>query len=68
MIVFVKKMFSGTKFSQLMSCFWKLYYSAHMILRDLKYTQSIVMTFLPKVLEFVISIFKSFADMNAYMK
>ena len=49
-----------------MSCFWKLYYSAHMILRNLKYTQSIVMTFLPKVLEFVISIFKSFCRYECF--
>ena len=51
-----------------MSRFWELYYSAPMILRSLKFTPSIVMTFLSKVLEFAASIVKGFSIMIAIVK
>ena len=63
-----KRPFSWVKLSRLMSRFWELYFSAPMILKSLKFTPSIVMTFLSKVLKFLISIFNGFSIMNAFVK
>ena len=69
MSVFVKKCrFFGKKLSRLMSRFWELYFSAAMILRSLKFTPNIAMTFLSKVLNFLISIFKGFSIIKDFVK
>ena len=69
MSFFCKKMpLFWVKLSRLMSRFWELYFSAAMILRSLKFTLSIAMTFLSRVLNFLISIFNCFSIMKAFVK
>ena len=66
---FCKKMpFFWIKLSRLMSRFWEPYFSAAMILRSLKFTPSIAMTFLSKVLNFLIAIFIGFSIMKVFVK
>jgi len=68
-MVFVKKRpFLWTKLSHWMSRFWELYYSAPMTLRSLKFIPSIDMTFLSKVLDFLILASNGFWVMNAFVK
>ena len=60
--------FFWIKLSRLMSRFWELYFSAAMILRSLQFTPSVAMTFLSRVLNFLVSIFNGFSIMKAFVK